>query len=102
MKTFYIFEIAEGDEAPAGSHEYDGTIQDVRQTLKRDPRFKEGRFRILEDTSGILTKCVKTTEEVSLDFDPPRKRPRKAKAEGDPELLTALKDSLKQPKKGKK
>jgi hypothetical protein len=79
MKTFHIFQapLIDGREPSFEFREtIIGTISEARSTLD-SPAYNPGRYVILEDTSGFLTKSVVTTQKVTVTFEPSRKKPRK-------------------------
>ena len=79
MKTFYIIQqVALNEVASDGVV---GTVQDARKALE-SAAFEDGKYLILEDTSGEVTKKTETVQKSSVTFSVPtaRKRgPRKAK-----------------------
>lgn len=82
-KTFYLFTV--GDQGTMTACEalpkFEGTIVDARKVIGSEG-FPAGQYRILEDTSGIITKTVASAPKTTITFDTPRKRPRQPKPEG--------------------
>lgn len=76
MKTFYIALQLEKDVKITET--ITGTLADARKALSSDA-YDDGTYRILEDTSGVITKKSETVKKSSITFDVPagRKRPRK-------------------------
>jgi len=83
MKTFYICKVTDGVMATTEAELFSGTITDARKALAED-RYPAGEYRILEDTSGIITKSVESAPKVKIAFESSRKRgPRQPKSEGE-------------------
>lgn len=82
MKTFHIFKIHPSAEKTPFPFDFDhaetiyGALSDVRAALN-SPAYDPGQYVILEDTSGIVTKSLVTTQKVNVVFEPSRKKPRK-------------------------
>lgn len=76
QKQFYIFgEDPQTNELTLDSEFY-GTLVNARKLFTD---ISDGNYRLLEDTSGLITKKTTTRTDVDVTFDPPRKRARKAK-----------------------
>lgn len=87
-KTFYLFRhngMKLGDNPNGEELELvrvvAGTLVEARAAVGSDG-ISAGQYRILEDTSGIITKSVENTPKVKVTFEAPRKRPRKVQPEG--------------------
>jgi len=91
MKTFYICKVTDGVMATADAELFPGTITDARKALAED-RYPAGEYRILEDTSGVITKSVESTPKVKISFESSRKRgPRQPKPTAEPKKAKAAK-----------
>lgn len=84
MKTFYFFKVSPDGELEKAVElpKFDGTIVQARAVIG-STGFPAGQYRILEDTSGVITKSVESTPKVRISFESSRKRgPRQPKPEG--------------------
>lgn len=79
MKTFFIFKENEKGDPSILIDAFHGTIGGAREGLKAS-EYQAGAYRILEDTSGQITKEIATRQDVKINFSTRKRAPRKSVA----------------------
>ena len=76
---FYVFEVTTPDSNGYALKEIISAESVSIPRKKVEAEYPDGRYVILADTSGIVTKTSKTVTETAISFEAPRKE-RKPKA----------------------
>lgn len=85
---YYIFEVRPADQGSAEPYMYREQFEiESRvkaQKVLASEAYADGRYLVLADVGGIITKSTETSPKVKLTIESPRTRKRKASAPTDP------------------